>query len=207
MHKLILPLTFATMAAALISVSPALAQNHPNRNPPMGIDCSLPENANNPACLPANGKSNDHRDRDHGHSNDNDNNNSSGSGGNAGSGNSSNDNSHQGDNNNDHHGDNNDHHDNNGGMDHGPQNGSFNWSRHDRDHFHQQFHGFNFGFFGVPNFSIHIGTAVPRSFDLRPVPRSIYRDYPWFRGYLFFVTRGGDIVIVSPRSHRIVGII
>ena len=89
----------------------------------------------------------------------------------------------------------------------GPKSGSFNWSRHDRDQFHQRFHGFNFGTFGTPNFSIHLGVNVPHSYKLRTVPRSIYKYYPWFRGYLYFVTRGGDFVIVSPRSYRIVAVL
>jgi len=89
----------------------------------------------------------------------------------------------------------------------GPKSGSFNWSRHDRDQFHQRFHGFNFGSFATPNFSIHLGVNVPHSYKLRFVPRSIYKYYPWFRGYLYFVTRGGDFVIVSPRSYRIVAVL
>ena len=45
--------------------------------------------------------------------------------------------------------------------------------------------------------------AVP----VRPVPRSVYKYYPQYRGYLFFVGRHGDFVIVSPRSHRIVAVL
>lgn len=88
-----------------------------------------------------------------------------------------------------------------------PPGGNWNFSQHDRDQFRQRFHGFNFGFFPVPNFSINLGVAVPHSYTLKPVPRGIYRDYPQFRGYLYFVSRNGDIVIVSPRSYRIVAIL
>jgi hypothetical protein len=87
-----------------------------------------------------------------------------------------------------------------------PPNG-FDFSRRDRDAFHQRFHGFNFGFFPAPGFSITLGVHVPRSYSLKHVPRSIYRYYPQFRGYLFFVTRNGSIVIVSPRSYRIVAVL
>lgn len=96
-----------------------------------------------------------------------------------------------------------------GGPDYGPgpKSGSFHWSRDDRDQFHRRFHGFNFGTFGTPNFSIHLGVNVPHSYKLRTVPRSISKYYPWFRGYLYFVARGGDFVIVSPRSYRIVAVL
>ena len=85
--------------------------------------------------------------------------------------------------------------------------GGFNFSRSDRNSFHQRFRGFNFGFFPAPSFSVNLGVVVPRNFGLRPVPRSIYRFYPQFRGYLFFVTRRGDVVIVSRRTYRIVAVI
>ena len=87
-----------------------------------------------------------------------------------------------------------------------PPNG-FNFSRRDRDTFHQRFHGFNFGVFAAPGFSITLGVHVPHSYTLKHVPRSIYRYYPQFRGYLFFVARNGNIVIVSPRSYRIVAVL
>ena len=64
--------------------------------------------------------------------------------------------------------------------------GSFNFSSHDRSQFHQRFNGINFGFFGIPDFSIRLGVTIPHSYGLKPVPRSIYRYYPQFRGYLFF---------------------
>ena len=85
--------------------------------------------------------------------------------------------------------------------------GMGNWSHRDRDQFHQRFGNFNFGFFAAPTFSIQLGVRIPHSYDLRPVPRSIYRSYPEFRGYLFFETRRGDFVIVSPRTYRVVAII
>ena len=74
--------------------------------------------------------------------------------------------------------------------------------------FHSKFGSINFGFFGAPNFSITIGGHVPHSYNsLKPVPRSIYKWYPQYRGYLFFVGKHGNIVIVSPKTYRIVAVI
>ena len=94
----------------------------------------------------------------------------------------------------------------------GPRNGTFSFNQQDRNFFHQHFRGFNFGNFGfflTPNFSITIGTNIPSTYHrhLQRVPASIYRYYPWFRGYLFFVDRRGDFVIVSPRNFRIVAVL
>ena len=53
----------------------------------------------------------------------------------------------------------------------GPNNGpslSFNFSSGDRSQFHNRFRGLNFGTFGVPGFSISIGTTVPHSYGLKP---------------------------------------
>jgi len=105
---------------------------------------------------------------------------------------------------------------NNGGMFgnryNGPKPGTFNFNQQDRSFFHRHFNGFNFGsfgFFGAPTFSITIGTNIPFRYHnhLRHVPASVYRFYPWFRGYFFFVTARGDFVIVSPRTFRIVAVL
>jgi hypothetical protein len=94
----------------------------------------------------------------------------------------------------------------------GPKPGSFNWNQQDRSRFHQQFNFGSFGnfsFFFAPNFSISIGVSVPHTYrtHLKLVPRSIYSDYPWFRGYYYFVDKRGDFVIVSPRSYHIVAVL
>jgi hypothetical protein len=80
------------------------------------------------------------------------------------------------------------------------------WSGGQRDQFRQFFRGFGFNF-AVPFFDVRPGVTVPRSYHLRPVPPQIYRYYPYYRGYLYFMTRDGSIVIVSPRSLRIIDII
>src|SRR6185312_14038721 len=56
------------------------------------------------------------------------------------------------------------------------------------------------------NFSVSVGTVVPRTFDLRPVPTTIVEIVPQYRGYDFFVVRD-EVVIVEPRTHRIVDVI
>jgi hypothetical protein len=98
---------------------------------------------------------------------------------------------------------------NNGAGSHPNGNGptGFNFSGHDRDMFHQRFRSFHFPSFAVPNFSVNVGVTVPRSYRLQPVPRDIYRDYPQFRGDLYFVLRDGSIAIVSPRSLRIIAVL
>ena len=108
------------------------------------------------------------------------------------------------------HNDNNNNNNNNNNANNGPSNGPggfFNFSPQQHDQFRQRFRSFNFGTFALPGFSITLGTPVPHHYRLRPVPYSIYHYYPQFRGYLFFATRDGDIVIVSPRTYRIVAII
>lgn len=92
-----------------------------------------------------------------------------------------------------------------GGPGMGPGN-SNRWDRHDRDQFRGFFRSFNFAF-GAPDFDIRPGVRVPRHFNLRPLPPQIFRSYPYYRGFLYFETRDGSIVIVDPRTYRIVDII
>ena len=58
-----------------------------------------------------------------------------------------------------------------------------------------------------PEFSVRIGTVVPRHFALRPLPAPLLKIVPRYRGYLFFVLPDGRIAIVQPRTLRIVAII
>jgi len=88
-----------------------------------------------------------------------------------------------------------------------PHNGNWNFSDHDRGQFRQRFGGFNFGYFPVPGFSIYLGVPVPHSYSLKTVPYSVWKYYPQFRGYFYFIGRNGDFVIVSPSSHRVVAIL
>jgi len=56
------------------------------------------------------------------------------------------------------------------------------------------------------NFSVSVGVAVPRTVEVHPVPTTIVEIVPQYRGYDFFVVRD-EIVIVEPRSHKIVDVI
>jgi hypothetical protein len=56
------------------------------------------------------------------------------------------------------------------------------------------------------NFSVSVGTVVPRSVRLHPLPDTIVRVVPRFRGYRFILVEE-RIVIIEPRSYRIVEVI
>ncbi len=56
------------------------------------------------------------------------------------------------------------------------------------------------------NFNVSVGTVVPRTVVLHPVPEAIVDIIPAYRDYDFFVVRD-EIVIVEPRSQRIVDVI
>lgn len=56
------------------------------------------------------------------------------------------------------------------------------------------------------NFSVSVGVTVPRTIEVHPVPTTIVEIVPQYRGYDFFVVRD-EIVIVEPRTHRIVDVI
>jgi Protein of unknown function (DUF1236) len=56
------------------------------------------------------------------------------------------------------------------------------------------------------NFSISVGTRVPRDVEFRPLPTEILSIYPDWRGYEFFLVRD-EIVVVNPRTLEIVAVI
>jgi hypothetical protein len=56
------------------------------------------------------------------------------------------------------------------------------------------------------DFSVAVGTAVPRTIVLHPVPETIVDVIPEYRDYDFFVVRD-EVVIVEPHTHRIVDVI
>jgi uncharacterized protein DUF1236 len=56
------------------------------------------------------------------------------------------------------------------------------------------------------NFSINVGTVVPRTVRLVAVPAPLLEIHPAWRGFLYFV-HGDQIVIVEPGTLRIVTII
>jgi hypothetical protein len=56
------------------------------------------------------------------------------------------------------------------------------------------------------NFNISVGVAIPRSFELYPLPAPIVAVVPAYRGYLYIVV-GDDLLIVHPSTYEIVAII
>ncbi len=56
------------------------------------------------------------------------------------------------------------------------------------------------------NFSISVGTRVPRGVSFHPLPAEIVTIYPDWRGYEFFLVRD-EIVVVNPRTLEIVAIL
>jgi len=56
------------------------------------------------------------------------------------------------------------------------------------------------------NFAINVGVAVPRSVRLVTVPSVIVDYHPAWRGFMYFVYED-EIIIVDPRSHRIVAVL
>jgi hypothetical protein len=55
------------------------------------------------------------------------------------------------------------------------------------------------------NFSLSVGTAVPRSVRVVAVPRVIVDVHPEWRGFLYFVV--DDQIIIVDRNHRIVAVL
>jgi hypothetical protein len=56
------------------------------------------------------------------------------------------------------------------------------------------------------NFSIAVGTRVPREISFHPLPAEVVTVYPRWRGYEFFLV-GDQIVVVDPRTFEIVAIL
>ena len=56
------------------------------------------------------------------------------------------------------------------------------------------------------NFSLSVGTAVPRDIRLQTLPADVVEVVPQYRGYSFFVVRD-EIVIVEPSTYQIVTVL
>jgi hypothetical protein len=56
------------------------------------------------------------------------------------------------------------------------------------------------------NFSISVGTRVPREVSFHPLPAEIVTIYPDWRSYEFFLVRD-EIVVVNPRTLEIVAVL
>jgi hypothetical protein len=60
---------------------------------------------------------------------------------------------------------------------------------------------------GNVNFDVRVGTLIPRrEIHVVPVPETLVRIEPRWRGYLYFVYQD-EVVIVSPRTMRIVAVL
>ncbi len=56
------------------------------------------------------------------------------------------------------------------------------------------------------NFSISVGTAVPRATHVVVVPETIVEIHPAWRGFMYFVVND-EIIIVDPNSYEIVAVL
>ena len=56
------------------------------------------------------------------------------------------------------------------------------------------------------NFSINVGTVVPRSVKLVVIPTILVEIHPAWRGYLYFIV-GDEIIVVEPRTLKIVAVL
>jgi hypothetical protein len=56
------------------------------------------------------------------------------------------------------------------------------------------------------NFSVNVGTVVPRTVHFYPLPVEVVEVYPQWRGYSYILV-GNQIVIIEPSTYEIVEII
>jgi hypothetical protein len=56
------------------------------------------------------------------------------------------------------------------------------------------------------NFSISVGTRVPRDVRFYPLPAEVITYYPEWRGYEFILV-GDQVVVIDPRSFEIVAVL
>lgn len=56
------------------------------------------------------------------------------------------------------------------------------------------------------NFSISVGTRVPRTVSFYPLPAEVITIYPAWRGYEFFLVND-EIIVVNPRTLEIVAVL
>ncbi len=56
------------------------------------------------------------------------------------------------------------------------------------------------------NMAVRVGTRVPESVHLYPLPAEVFVLYPEWRGYDYILV-GDEIVVINPRTHEIVAIL
>ena len=56
------------------------------------------------------------------------------------------------------------------------------------------------------NFNVRVGTVVPRTVRIVPLPATIIEIEPTWRGYMYFVYQD-EIIVVEPGTLRIVAVL
>jgi hypothetical protein len=56
------------------------------------------------------------------------------------------------------------------------------------------------------NFNIRVGSAIPRTVTLNPLPAAVIEVYPDWRGYRFILV-GNDILVIDPDTYEIVAVL
>ena len=56
------------------------------------------------------------------------------------------------------------------------------------------------------NFNIRVGSAIPRTVTLNPLPATVIEVYPDWRGYRFILV-GNDILVIDPDTYEIVAVL
>ena len=56
------------------------------------------------------------------------------------------------------------------------------------------------------NVSVSVGTRIPASVHVHPLPQEVFVIYPEWRGYDYILV-GEEIVIINPRTHEIVAVL
>jgi hypothetical protein len=56
------------------------------------------------------------------------------------------------------------------------------------------------------NFSINVGTVVPRTVKIVSVPSTLVEIHPAWRGYSYFIV-DEEIIIVEPRTLKIIAVL
>ena len=59
---------------------------------------------------------------------------------------------------------------------------------------------------GKLNVSVTVGTRIPASVHVHPLPQQVIIIYPEWRGYDYILV-GDQIVVINPRTHEIVAIL
>jgi hypothetical protein len=81
-----------------------------------------------------------------------------------------------------------------------------NLSLSQKSEIHRVIAGPNIHRVGHVNFNVAVGTAIPSTVQVYPVPERIVRIIPEYRGFDYIVVRN-ELVIIDPATHQIVAIL